>query len=124
MKKALVLLLMVSGLLAACSQNIEKEIVGTWENINDKGDCDTNMKNQITFTEDNKINGIEGYEKYEIKKSDDNEYDYAILSGSYEDSTNYRIKIDEDDLFHIVYEEDDVYDFESAIACTMKKISD
>lgn len=98
----------------------EKDIIGSWTSI-DKRECDTNMSEVITFNKDNTIIGIEGYKKYSIENTSNDDYDYAILSGGYEDSARYRIKITEDKTLKIVYEDNDTYDFDSAIACHMKK---
>src|SRR5690625_4335041 len=88
-----------------CSQNIEKEIIGTWENLDVDDDCDTNMDEKITFNKDGMIVGIEGFKEYKIEKTDHDDYDYAVLSGGYEDTARYRVKIEEGNL-RIVYEED------------------
>lgn len=119
MKKLNVAVLLTLGLLlmAGCSQSIEENIVGTWNKIDKDGNtCESNMDEKITFDEDGDVVGIEGFKTYEIKDSDNKDYDYAILSGGYEDNTRYRVKIDEDNHLQIVKEEDDKYDFDSAIS--------
>lgn len=100
--------------------SIEKDIIGSWVSI-DKRECDTNMNEVITFNKDNTITGIEGYKSYSIEKNTNADYDYVILSGGYEDSARYRIKITKDNTLKIVYEDNDIYDFNSAIACHMEK---
>jgi len=123
MKKIKLILLCSISLFAitGCSQSIEKQIVGTWEK-ND--DCDNHMDNKISFDDDGNVVGIEGFKTYEIKETDNEDYDYAVLSGGYEDSGRYRIKIDEEDNLHIVQEEDDTYDFDSFKSCSLTKTDD
>lgn len=101
--------------------SIEKDIIGSWTSIDERGCIATNMSEVITFNKDNTIIGIEGYKTYSIENTSNDDYDYAILSGGYEDSARYRIKIMEDKTLKIVYEDNDTYDFDSAIACHMKK---
>lgn len=107
--------------MAGCSKNIEKEIVGTWQNAGEEGDCDTNMDEEITFTDDGEVIGMEGFKTYEIHKDKDKEYDHAYLGGGVEENSKYRVQIDDDDHLHIVYEEGDTYDFSDPIACEMTK---
>jgi len=119
--KLLFSLVVLVIIMTGCSKDIEKEIVGTWQNAGEEGDCDTNMDEEITFTSDGEVIGIEGYNKYDIQKTESENYDYAILSGGLEDNAKYRVKIDDDNHLHIVYEENDTYDFDSQIACNMVK---
>lgn len=121
--KLLLLSIVTLFIMVSCSQNIEKQIVGTWKSINESDDCDTNMEEKITFDDDGMVIGIEGYKTYKIEQTENDEYDYAILSGGYEDTARYRIKFDENDNLNIVYEEEDIYDFDSAIASQMKQIN-
>lgn len=101
------------------NRSIEKQIVGKWTSIGGE-ECDNNMNEIITFRKDKTIEGIEGFTEYQIEETKHDEYDYVILSGVYEDTTRYRIKVSDDKL-SIVYEEGDTYDFDSAIACHMNK---
>lgn len=119
--RRLILGTLILLLITGCSQNIEKEIVGTWQAINE--DCDTNMGSKITFYDDNTIAGIEGYQEYKIEETNHDDFDYAVLSGGYEDVAKYRVKVNDDNL-NIVYEEEDIYDFDSAIACHMERVND
>lgn len=124
MKKlnAAVLFTLTLLIMAGCSQSFEESIVGTWHKVDGSEQfCDTNMDNKLTFKDDGGIVGIEGFKTYEIQKSDNKDYDYAVLSGGYEDNTRYRVKIDEDNHLQIVKEEDDKYDFDSAISCSLEK---
>lgn len=118
----------VVALLVACgltlfillgNKSLEQEIVGSWITIEGE-ECLPSTNEIITFRKDKVIEGLEGFSDYRIQETDHNEYDYAILSGHYEDATRYRIKIS-DEVLSIVYEEGDTYDFESAIACHMTK---
>lgn len=101
------------------TSGIKKQLIGSWSSV-DGEECDNNMSEIITFRKDNTIEGIDGFNEYRTEASDHKEYDYIILSGQYEDFTRYRINFNEDTL-QIVYEEDDIYDFNSAISCQMNK---
>lgn len=99
---------------------VESKIVGNWKSIDDEW-CDANLSEVVTFTKNNEVEGIEGFNEYRIEDTDHDEYDYAVLSGGYEEATRYRIKINKDDTLSIVLEDKDVYDFDSAISCHMSK---
>lgn len=124
MKKALVLLLMVSGLLAACSQNIEKEIVGTWESIEHNGEyCNENLSTLNTtliFDENGSVSGVTDYDKYKIQEVDDADYDYSIMSG-YGDNQKFKVNIT-DDILSIVIEEFEDTDFDDILSCKFEKV--
>ncbi|MFG6121144.1 hypothetical protein [Thalassobacillus sp. B23F22_16] len=111
-------------IVSACSQSTEKEIIGTWENTDEEDDCDTNMDEKITFSDDGMVVGIEGFKDYKIEETDNDDYDYAILSGGYEDTARYRVNITDEGHLQIVYEEDDLYDFDDGIACHMEKVNE
>jgi len=125
MRKALVLLLMVLGLLAACSQNIEKEIVGTWESIEIEGElCEdinsSEYNNTLIFSEDGSVSGVIDYEEYKIQETNDDNFDYAIMTGYGE---NQKFKVDiTDGILSIVIEEFEDTDFDDILSCKFEKV--
>lgn len=107
--------------IIGCSQNIEKEIVGTWQADEEK--CDpviSDINREISFYDDNTVAGIEGYQEYKIENTNHEDYDYAVLSGGYEDVTKFRIKINKDDKLSIVKDEYED-DFGEVTSCEMEK---
>lgn len=110
-------------IIVGCSQNTEKQILGTWQASKDNCDPDiSDINRQISFS-DNKIAGIDGFQNYEIKKTNNEDYDYAVLSGGYNDTTKFRIKITNDNILKII---NDKYDenFDTIRSCHMEKEND
>lgn len=124
MKKALVLLLMISGLLAACSQNIEKEIIGTWESIEFEGklceDRNSEYSNTLIFSEDGSVSGVTDYEEYKIQETDNDNFDYSIMTG-FGENQKFKVNIT-DDILSIVVEEFEDTDFNDVLSCKFEKV--
>lgn len=109
--------------IAGCSQNIEKDIIGTWKANEDQ--CDpviSDISREISFYDDDKVAGVEGFQEYKIEKTNNDDYDYAVLSGGYEDTTKFRIKLTDKNLNIVKDEYED--DFNDITACEMEKVND
>lgn len=111
-------------IIAGCSQSIDKQIIGTWQASEDKCDPDiSDINREISFYDDNTVAGIEGFQDYKIEETNNDDYDYAVLSGGYDDTTKFRIKINKDNNLNIVKDEYDD-DFNEITACEMGKVND
>lgn len=110
-------------LTAGCSQKVGQEIIGTWEAIEDKCRSASRIGEKVTFFDDNTVAGIEGYQEYLIEEIKNEDYDYAVLSGGYEDVSKAKFFITEDKVLKIVHEnrEDDLDGFYS---CHLEKVSE
>lgn len=122
--KLVILILFALIFVSGCSQSIENKILGAWEGIEDKCDSDiSDISNEITFYDDQTVAGIEGFQEYKIEETNNNDYDYVVLSGGYEDTTKFRVHVTKDDVLNIVNDNYDD-DFTEITACQMKKVND
>lgn len=124
MKKIFYLIILTILLLVGCSQNIEKEIIGTWENI-EKSEyvCDSKIEaEKVTFDDDGIIIGVTDFKNYKIKDSDNEDYQYAVLTGDYNNTMMFKLKIEDKKL--LMVDKDDEEGFSSSTACYMEKVSD
>ncbi|MEW9676079.1 lipoprotein [Lentibacillus sp. L22] len=110
-------------IVAGCSQNIEDEIIGTWESTDKDDECLEAENDKLTFEEDGTVIGVEDYNKYKIAESENEDFDYAVLSGDFSNSKRYKIKFDQDDNLWLV-DEDDEEGFDSSVTCKMEKVND
>lgn len=78
-------------------QNLDEKIVGQWSNVPVNGHCDSDIKDGFYINEDETIEGIEGFKEYQIDETN-NEINYLVVSGGYEDITRYEVHFNEDDL--------------------------
>lgn len=110
--------------ITGCSQSVEKQIIGTWKAISDKCDTDiSGINEEITFYEDNTILGIKGFNEYKFQETKEEDYNYIVLSGGYEDVTNFRYEITSDNILKLVNNNYDD-DFSEITACHMQKVSE
>lgn len=124
MKKIIYLIALTFLLLVGCSQSIEKEIIGTWENIEDSEYvCDSKIEDEkVAFDDDGIIIGVTDFKNYKIKESDNKDYQYAVLTGDYNNTMRFKMKIEDEKL--LMVDKDDEEGFDSSTACYMEKVSD
>lgn len=118
-KRFLIIIGLVSIVISGCS-SLEDDIVGTWETEDTNCGVYIDEEQNITFSDDNTVTGIEGFKEYKVN----NEHDPAVLTltGGYEENTNYEIQI-ENEVLQIVHDEKADEGFDSTLACEYEKVS-
>lgn len=96
-------------------QSIDKKVVGQWTVIEDNTGCETDLEDGIRISEDETIEGIEGFKEYQVEETD-SEIDYLVVSGGYEDIRRYEVNFEEELL---VLKEENVSD---ALTCYFEKV--
>jgi len=111
MKKMLILIPLVGCFLLMGCESLEKDIVGVWEN----DACATEFDDEFRLNEDGTVEGMPGYDTYEIEKEDNADYDYLLFQSDFEDTKRFKVKMKDEDTLELD-------DTDSAYGCTTQRV--